>query len=351
MTGSSETLRRLREYSEGCLVYKRVCDIAVQQAKKMLDRRGVPFASVTGRVKSFHSISEHLRGKTVRAGQFMTAVKDAAGVRIVLWRPSDRSAIARDIHEIFEVDGGGTKEALLRRSADGYSDDKYRCTLRPGRGVSADLRDLAFELQVQTAMMNAWASIGHDISYKASFAVSYQLRRRFELLAALTDLADDNMNALTKDVISEATTLAEERLNVPGLTARLNEVIATVDSNQKVLCKFADAADARAIVEELRKCGIARMDDLRQLINQNTVKRCLTAAGGELLNYSSIARLVLMMQKLDQYFKRVMWDVVVLDTDWLRVLKCLNVDYRGAARRVGKAIYITDQKGRPRLIQ
>jgi len=341
---ASDTLRRLDEYFRRRPAYQRLCDEAATQVRRMLEHRGVPFASISGRVKSWHSMSERLSGKAVPPSQFMTRLKDTAGVRIVVWRPSDRTDIARDIHELFNVHE--TKEASLRRSADGYSDDKYYCSLRPGPGVGKDVAGLTFELQVQTAMMNAWASAGHDLSYKAPFQLPDILSKRFALLAALMDLADDNMNALTDEVAATAAKLSDDRLNVLGLKAHLDAVVDVVDTGKHLVRMFTDAADARSLVIELRKCGVQRLDDLRHIINRNTVKGCLGAVERNVfLNYSSLVRLILIMKKPDSYFSRVAYDVILLDRAWLKILKALKVDYLATARSLGKPIYVSDEKG------
>src|SRR5260370_24484405 len=140
----TEELKRLHEYNQRRPDYERVCVRAKNAIEAMLKRKGVEFASISWRVKSYHSIWEHLSTKRIDSGGFMTTLPDTAGVRVVVWRHGDRASIGRDIHDIFVVHG--TKDAALSRTADGYSDDKYRCSLRQNGRMSRDLTDLVFEL-------------------------------------------------------------------------------------------------------------------------------------------------------------------------------------------------------------
>lgn len=332
----------LEEYIRRRPTYEKVCKEAARQIEDILERRGVQFSSVTHRVKSFHSMSEHLTGE-IPPGQFMTSLDDTAGVRIVVWQPSDQSKIARHIHDAFWV--CDTKEGALNRKTSGYFDDKYYCRLRPHDSLPSELTGITFELQVQTAMMNAWASVEHDKSYKLDFSLESRIRERFELLAGLTTVIDENMNALTDKVIYEAVSQSETRLNVYGLKARLDEESEIVDRDKKIIRKFSDEADARLIILELEKCGVPRAQELRALINQRTIIKCLNVVTSDFLNYSKLVRLILLSTKLDLYFERVVPDPIPLTEDWLPFLEALNIRYKEAAQAAGKKIVIVDETG------
>jgi ppGpp synthetase/RelA/SpoT-type nucleotidyltranferase len=335
---SGETLRRYVEYKQEYPIYKRLCEEAETQIREMLERRGIPVASIDWRVKSFYSMSEHLAKKPVRAGKFMKALRDTAGVRIVVWRPTDGAEIAKDIHKSFKV-LPGTKEASLGSKASGYRDSKYYCSIRMSKRVPRDLSGLIFELQIQTALMNTWASIEHDVAYKGPYELPDEYKNRFKLLAYLMDLGDDNLNRLTEDVILDAKQHSKTKLNTLGLKAHLDDIVGVVDTKEMVLRVFRDWADARRLVTELRKCGIRRLDDLRRIINQDVVNRLAGMSRGT-LDYSSLVRLVLMMKSLRSYFSRVMYEDIILEESWLPILELLNVKYIEAARAVDKRIYV-----------
>lgn len=337
-----ETLRRYREYKRWWPIYNRLCTEAQTQLTEMLERRGIPVASIDSRVKSFYSMSEHLDKKPLRAGEFMKALPDTAGVRIVVWQPTDGAAIASDIHNSFKV-LPGTKEVSLGSKPSGYRDGKYHCSIHKSPHVPQELSGLKFELQIQTALMNAWASIEHDVSYKGSYELPDDLKNRFQLLAYLMVLGDDNLDRLTGDVVFDAKQQSKTRLNTLGLKAHLDEVVGVVDSKKKVLRMFRDWADARRLISELRKCGIRCLDDIRRMVNQDVVNRLAGMSRGS-LDYSSLVRLVLMMKSPHNYFSRVMYDDIILEESWLPILKLLKIDYLGAAGVAGKQIYVDTGK-------
>lgn len=342
-TARSETLSHLREYLRNRPTYKLLCDVAKRKIREMLEHRGIPFASITERVKSFPSMMVRLKGEAVKPGNLMKSLNDTAGSRIIVWQERDRSAVAECVNEIFDV-LPGTKEASLTTSVTTYKDDKYYCNLRTAPDIPRKLEGLTFELQVQTAMENVWATLSHDIYYKASPDLPNDYRKRFDLLLGLANLADHHTGYLVRDVEELGRKLSLERLNVIGLKAHLDKVTQEVDRQKIVVNDFRDPADARVLVEDLEKCGIVKSEHLESLVNRDTVNRCIISANGKHLDYSELVRLILMMEKIDLYFDKVAPDIVPLDKWQLPILKSLKIDYQKAATSANKPIYISDGK-------
>lgn len=334
------TLEQYMEYHKLRPLYLQLCEEAERQLKRQLQGMGVPFSATASRVKSFPSMLAKInKGNLhVAPGQFMSSLSDTAGVRIVIWQPSDRETVAKGIYHIFK-DAIKIKENVEYDS--GYSDDKYLCCLHK----PAKFSSIRFELQVQTAMMNAWASVEHDISYKGGIQIPPNTATRFTLLANVTTLLDSNMDTLTQDTVEYAKQLSKDRLNVFGLKDHLNRLVERVDIRRKITRDFADPADAQIIVEELLKCNIAKLDNLEKLITEGSIKECIRAAGSVVLNYSGLVRLILLHKKLSLYFEVVMPEFIPLEKDWLVILKSLQIDYRRAARDAGKDIYVQTKNG------
>jgi hypothetical protein len=57
------------------------------------------------------------------------------------------------------------------------------------------------EIQVRTILQHAWAEIEHDIVYKSSEDIPFELRRKFASLAGLVEIADREFEALRQDEI------------------------------------------------------------------------------------------------------------------------------------------------------
>lgn len=334
---NGETLRRYQEYKREYPLYDRLCKEVEAHLEDMLQRRGIPFCSIDSRVKSFYSMSEHLRRKQIRPGELMKSLDDTAGVRLVVWRPADGVAIAGDIHDRFMV--VKTKEPFVGAKASGYRDSKYLCSMHASARIPPDIASLTFELQIQTALMNAWSAIEHDVGYKGPFKLPQEYKNRFRSLAYLMDLSDDVFDKLMNEVYFKAKEQSDTRLNTFGLKVHLDYVVDKVDREKVVFRTFRDWADARRLVSELEKCGIRTLDHVEQLIDMDVVNRLIKLSRGS-LDYSSLVRLALIMKKPRKYFSRVMYEDIVLETSWLHVLDTLKVNYKEAARVAGKRVFV-----------
>ncbi|CBF79052.1 hypothetical protein AN7115.2 [Aspergillus nidulans FGSC A4] len=107
-----------------------------------------------------------------------TDIVDLAGVRVLLYFPSDKDRVEKLITENFEVHSShritGTKTIEIRRASHGYTPkyptycaDHYRATLRLKEGREAEpWQSFRLEIQVTTILRHTWAEVGHDWSYK-----------------------------------------------------------------------------------------------------------------------------------------------------------------------------------------
>jgi ppGpp synthetase/RelA/SpoT-type nucleotidyltranferase len=108
----------------------------------------------------------------------VTDIVDLAGVRVLLYFPSDKDRVEKIITENFEVHSShrltGTEttengEASHRYTPKypGYCADHYRATLRLEKGRETEpWKNFRLEIQVTTILRHTWAEVGHDWSYK-----------------------------------------------------------------------------------------------------------------------------------------------------------------------------------------
>lgn len=121
-------------------------------------------------------------------------ITDAVGARVMVPLVTDvepvRSAISRRFiveEESDRGEGEGTADVPGYRS--------LHLLVRLGdadlaRREFADFGDMIVEVQVRTILQHAWASLQHDLGYKAERPPSPAVRRRITALAGLLELAD-----------------------------------------------------------------------------------------------------------------------------------------------------------------
>lgn len=162
--------------------------------------------SVTAREKSRAS----LKAKIVREGKTyedpLHQVTDLAAVRIITYFPTDVDRIVPILESEFVVDKDHSVDK--RKTADpsffGYASVHLVVELTDGRCKLAEyspFRGLKCEVQVRTILQHAWAEIEHDIVYKSSEEIPFELRRKFASLAGLLEVADREFEQLRRDEV------------------------------------------------------------------------------------------------------------------------------------------------------
>lgn len=162
--------------------------------------------SITWREKSPKSLAE----KIVREGKSynnpLDEVTDLAGVRIITYFVSDVDKILPLIQREFIVDKDKSidKRKSTNPSIFGYASVHLIVKLSESRTKLpeyAAFKDLNCEIQLRTVLQHAWAEIEHDIIYKSSEDIPFELRRRFASLAGLLEVADREFESLKKDEV------------------------------------------------------------------------------------------------------------------------------------------------------
>jgi len=160
--------------------------------------------SITSRAKD----PESLRDKIVRTGKSyadpLGEITDLAGVRIIAYFPTDVDRIVDLIEREFEIDRENSIDR--RKTSDpsvfGYASVHLIAEFTSDRlklPEYALFRAMKCEVQVRTILQHAWAEIEHDIVYKSTEDIPFELRRRFSSLAGMLEVADREFESLRQD--------------------------------------------------------------------------------------------------------------------------------------------------------
>ncbi|TXR51597.1 GTP pyrophosphokinase [Quadrisphaera setariae] len=188
--------------------------------------RGVYVHSVTGRAKDLDSFAAKASRPHVedpRRPKYTNPLKDItdlAGVRVTTYFLDDVRFIEELVASEFEV-----VERSERRGSNptvvGYQSLHFLLKLRDSRASLTEysrFTGLVCELQVRTILQHAWAEIEHDINYKAVGVVPDAIRRRFNALAGVIEIADREFQAI-KVAHDEVQARARERVGLGDLAS------------------------------------------------------------------------------------------------------------------------------------
>lgn len=269
-------------YEEACLVAKNIL-------QRSIERAGIKISSIDARAKDPHSFGlkvtkpSESNPSLPKYADPLVDITDLAGVRIIAFFPNSISKIdeiiLREFHVLERSDKG---EKLYDEGRFGYKSVHYLVVLGPKRSFLPEYEKYSgttIEIQVRTILQHAWAEIEHDIQYKSTSVIPDEIRRRFNALAGMLEVADrefqsvqdedDRLRQTARQMIKEGE-IDDVEITPDALKAFLTK---TVGGDQRIRWSSYDYL-ARA----LRKCGFRT---LRQL------ERCVRGYDG-----SELSRLV-----------------------------------------------------------
>jgi ppGpp synthetase/RelA/SpoT-type nucleotidyltranferase len=122
-----------------------------------------------------------------------TGIKDLIGVRVVTHYPDDAERAAEALRPQFMVDEEESYDRLdqLGRDVFGYRSIHLVVRLNDVEsGVSPTLGSSWFEIQVRSLLQHAWATIEHEVQYKAGIDLSKSSVRRLAAVAGGLETLD-----------------------------------------------------------------------------------------------------------------------------------------------------------------
>ena len=189
--------RETRSWYEGAIDDYRRFEVAFAvHLSEVLGAALLGDARVATRTKQVDSFVA--KAVTIEEGEFKYAepraeILDLVGARVMVPLSSDVPPVARVLNSAFLVDDILERGWEEEHDVPGYRSLHLLVRLREEDRRTApfcDLEDTAVEVQVRTILQHAWASLQHDLMYKAERPPSAQIRRRLIALAGLLELAD-----------------------------------------------------------------------------------------------------------------------------------------------------------------
>ena len=241
-----------------------------------LDKNGIEYSAVTYRVKTLDSLLEKIDRKDY-ADPF-SEIMDLSVVRIVHLYASDFDRIHEMIEYEFQVIEHIDNLAEQGTERFGYSARHFTVQLGDAYAGARydDLTSLVCEIQVRTALQDAWSIISHHLIYKRESDVPSAMKRRINSLAGLLETADDQFEHLCDERaaylqrIQESSTdrsvFREEEINADSIRIFLQQLFPSMK-----LEGYSGSIDV--ILSRLNRKKTATIGDLSEVI-EKTEKAC-----------------------------------------------------------------------------
>ena len=189
-------------------------------------------AQVTGRAKDVRSVEQKLlareRSQPGRDRGFQD-LPDLVGARIVVRLESEIAIVADELRRVFLVDKDvDVRDERGREETPGYRGRHFDVRARPDDELPPLLATQGAEIQVRTRAADLWASVEHELRYKARGDLPPARSRQFVLAASLLELAERELDDLRAWELSRQVAAAAPSLAVDdGLDdARLSGILA-----------------------------------------------------------------------------------------------------------------------------
>ncbi len=190
----------MEQYNERKPLYERLLHLACDALRQALDGQRVRATAMDSRIKEADSLAGKLELKGTKY-HTLDDVTDIVGLRVITFYGADVDKVAAIVSETFDVDWSRSvdKRKLHRLDSFGYNSLHYICRLP--KSIVDDARmpmlnELAFEIQMRTALQHVWSTLDHDTKYKGDVKVPREYQRQFNRLAGMLELIDEEFDRL-----------------------------------------------------------------------------------------------------------------------------------------------------------
>ena len=280
-------------------------------------KKGIEHVLVDSRVKSRKSFLEKMSKMEngIRKYPNPRDITDLIGLRIVCYLLTNVEDLKPLIERYFEIDNCETKmpEDRLGEDKMGYRSINYIVQLRNesfSDPIYQKFNGNQFEIQIKTLLDFAWQEIEHDKAYKTSieFSANSSIKRRFKLVSGLLEIADNEFNALSKEVETHDEILIDKIKN-----GKLEDLPISARSLRKYLREFENIpgfkpyfAVSQDVLNEIKDMGITTIGQLDKIVKdiQNFKERYTKVSKlNDFVTFTSILRDILIIHDAKKYTK------------------------------------------------
>lgn len=193
----------LNDYRDNLEIYQGLRDDIEDIINRILKQNQIKISNLAIRIKSEKSLTKKIQFK--KKYHHASDITDVVACRIITLFEDDVEKLKHLISqnfEVVEIVDKRKKENTLREEY-GYNSlhmivkfTDARCELVE----YAPYKDIAFEIQIRTAMQHAWCEIEHGLGYKSAYEIPKQIRRRLDRLSATIEILDEEFVSIAKEV-------------------------------------------------------------------------------------------------------------------------------------------------------
>jgi putative GTP pyrophosphokinase len=261
-----------REFQDKTPTYDHLEGEALYIIKLALEQTDIKLHSITSRVKKLGSFLDKIQRK--QSSNPFEEIQDIVGLRVICLFLSDISRIRDAIRSSFSVLAEDNKIEGADVSSFGYMSVHFIVMMKPEYvGPRYDhIANMAFEIQVRTIAMDAWANVSHHLEYKSEMDVPTDLRRDFYALSGLFYVADKHFEMFFRSSSESREKMVEAFSDIePPLDQEVNlDSLAAYLLNKFPDRTHGDAKSLSALISELSGVGIRYISEIDRNIDRTS---------------------------------------------------------------------------------
>lgn len=184
--------------------YKKLGEIVTDFIKSNITECEI-LPEISFRAKELISIIKKIKKKLKEKEYSYSHLNDKLGVRIICSFQEEMELIDKFLKKYFRIIRTEYKKDELNFDTLGYISNHYDACINTNIAEFKDYieyQNLVFEIQVRTLNQHAWSNTAHSLSYKQDSEIPSKLNRRIYRLLSLYEIADDEISAVNKALLS-----------------------------------------------------------------------------------------------------------------------------------------------------
>lgn len=333
----------INQYSKQREIYLALAQKIKDILQENLEDAGVNYSSVDFRAKNADSLEKKLEKKVKDDPSYnVTKIYDLAGIRVIAYVHSDLELIRPIIRRNFEIKKYKDKTEDLGTDKVGYRSEHFIATLPENRLSLPEyekFNGLIFEIQLRTILEHSWAQIEHDRRYKFSGVLPEGLNRRFSLLSAVLELADNEFDNISQSIDQYAADVSQKAksgdLNISINSTSLKQYLDEKFKNLTFEYEENGLDDySYVLIRELNDMGIDTLKKLDEIIPEDYAQKVIDMKLST--EYIGTIRDILIIEFKEDYFNiawKEAWGGIEMGT--IPLYDEYNVDTKSIINKFG----------------
>lgn len=270
----SSSNKIIKEYFKVLTDYHRLAENLKVALKSLLADKSINVLTIKHRVKSLDNFLEKIERKSYTKP--FEQMEDICGIRVICYFPSEIEKIEELIDKEFKIVKVINKDNRNTPTQFGYRSQHYILKIKKQWTNTPHFRSLdglKFELQLRTVLMDAWAEIEHKLAYKKFEHIPPQFRRKFSLLSAKLEEADEQFEELMSKIKDYKLDLSRDS---GGRFKAQSDVSMNLDLlialwGQKYPKSQRKVKDMRDLLDKLQESGVS-LKEFSKIISEKGLK-------------------------------------------------------------------------------